>query len=183
MKLLKIKSTDYIVNIKGEYMKKSLTKDNIINIGFYLGLAIKAVYAMIEFLSGILLINLSHEILNILIKLIALPELREDPNDIIMNYFIKLGQNFSISSQHSVAIYLLLHGASKLAVIWLLLKKKLWAYPLAVIVFGFFVAYEIYGYTHSHSAIMLLVIIIDVAMILMIILEYKQLKIDKQGRR
>lgn len=164
-------------------MKKSFTRDNIVNVGFYLGLAIKAFYAIIEFISGILLFNLSHKTLNILIKLIALPELKEDPNDVVMNYFIKLGQSFSISSQHSVAIYLLLHGTSKLAVIWLLLRKRLWAYPLAVIVFGFFIAYEIYDYTHSHSAIMLLVIFIDAAMIAMIILEYKQLTIEKQGRR
>lgn len=160
-------------------MKNSLTKDNIINIGFYGGLAIKAIYAMIELISGIFMISLSHETLNILIQLIALPELREDPSDILMNYFITLGQNFSISSQHSVAIYLLFHGTSKLAVIWLLIKKKMWAYPLAVIVFGFFIVYEIYGYTHSHSMLLLLVIIIDAAMIAMIILEYKQLKIEK----
>jgi uncharacterized membrane protein len=60
-------------------MKKSFIRDNIVNVGFYLGLAIKAFYAFIEFISGILLFNLSHKILNILIKLIALPELKEDP--------------------------------------------------------------------------------------------------------
>jgi uncharacterized membrane protein len=96
-------------------MKKPLKKDTIINIGFYGGLAIKAVNALIEFIGAFLLIIISHDELNRIIRLIALPELREDPNDIVMNYFITLFQNASISAQHSVAIYMLLHGTTKLA--------------------------------------------------------------------
>ncbi|MGE5631024.1 MAG: DUF2127 domain-containing protein [Caulobacteraceae bacterium] len=160
-------------------MKKSLNRYTIINIGFYGGLVIKAIDALIEFIGGILLIFLSHNWLNRLIQLIALPEIREDPNDIVMNYFIKLGQNFSISSQHSVAIYLLLHGTAKLAVIWLLLKRKLWGYPLAVVMLGLFIAYELYSFMHSLSLLLLILIIIDAAMIAIIILEYKRLKAEK----
>jgi uncharacterized membrane protein len=160
-------------------MKKPLNKDTIINIGFYGGLAIKAVNALIEFIGGFLLIIISHDELNRIIRLIALPESREDPNDIVMNYFIALCQNSSISSQHSVAIYMLLHGTTKLAVIWLLVKKKLWAYPLAMVVFGLFITYEIYSYIHSQSVLVLLIIILDALIIFMIILEYKRLKMEK----
>lgn len=157
-------------------MKKSLNKNDIISIGFYGGLAIKAVDALIEFVGGLLMIILNHNWLNRLIKLIALPELREDPKDIVMNYLTVFGQNLSISSQHAIAIYMLLHGTTKLVAIWLLWKKKLWAYPLAVVVFILFIAYEIYSYTHSHSLLMLLIIIIDMAIIVLIVLEYKRLK-------
>lgn len=160
-------------------MNQSHKRNNYISTVFYAGLALKAVNALIEFISGLLLIFLSHNWLNRLIWLIALPELREDPQDIIMNYFIKIGQNFSISSQHSVGIYMLLHGTTKLAVIWLLWTKKIWAYPLAVGVFGVFIAYEIYSYIYSHSILMLLIIIIDAAIILMIILEYQRLKMER----
>jgi uncharacterized membrane protein len=157
-------------------MKKPLNKDTIINIGFYGGLAIKAVNALMEFIGGVLLIIISHDELNRIIRLIALPELKEDPNDIVMNYFITLCQNSSISAQHSVAIYMLPHGITKLAMVWLLVKKKLWAYPLAVVVFGMFITYEIYSYIQSHSVLVLLIIIIDAAIIFMILLEYKRLK-------
>lgn len=160
-------------------MKKSLKKDTIINIGFYGGLILKAVDALIEFIGGFLLMILNHDWLNILIQIIALPELVEDPKDVVMNYFITLGQNFSISAQHSVAIYMFLHGTTKLAVIWLLWRKKLWAYPLAVVVFGMFIAYEIYSYIHNPSVLLPLLIILDIAMIAMIILEYKRLKTAK----
>lgn len=160
-------------------MRKSLNKDTIINMTFYFGLAIKAVNALAELISGFLMMILNHNQLNLLIRFIALPELKEDPKDIAMNYFITLGQNFSINSQHSVAIYMIIHGTTKLTVIWLLLNQKLWSYPIAVIVFGFFVIFEIYNYTHTPSVLLLLLIIIDIVMIAMIILEYKQLKWKK----
>ena len=160
-------------------MKKPIKKDTIINMGFYSGLAIKALNALMEFIGGFLMIVLNHEGLNRLIRLIAIPELREDPNDIVMNHLITLGQNFSISSQHSVAVYMLLHGTTKLVVIGLLWKKKMWAYLPAVAVFGLFIAYEMYSYMHSRSVLMLMIVIIDIAIIVMIILEYKRLKSTK----
>lgn len=90
-----------------------------------------------------------------------------------------MGQNFSISTQHSVAAYMLLHGTTKLVVIWLLLTKKLWAYPFAVVVFALFIAYEMYSYMHSLSVLMFMMVIIDIAIVVMIILEYNHLKISK----
>lgn len=160
-------------------MKKTLSKNNMIDIGFYLGLFIKAVNAIFEFVGGILMITLNHERLNRLIKLVAIPELREDPKDFLMNYLITLGRNLSIGSQHSIAVYMLLHGGIKLAVIWLLWKKKIWAYLPAVAVFGIFIVYEIYSYMHTNSVLMLLIILIDAAIIAMIILEYRHLKAEK----
>ncbi|CZQ86346.1 Hypothetical protein Tpal_760 [Trichococcus palustris] len=160
-------------------MEKPLNKNKVINIGFYIGLGIKAINALMEFTGGFLMLTRSHEQLNRLIHLIALPELRKDPNDVVMNYFIVIVQNLSISSQHAVAIYLLLHGAIKLAVIGLLWKKIMWSYPLAMFVFGLFVAYETYSYLNTQSVLLLLTIIIDVAIIMMIVLEYRHLKSEK----
>ncbi|MFT5873769.1 MAG: putative membrane protein [Clostridium sp.] len=160
-------------------MKKSLNKYNIINIGFYGGLVMKGVDALIEFIGGFILIVLNYEWLNRLIRLIALPELIEDPKDIAMNYFITVGQNFSINSQHSIAVYMMLHGITKMAVVWVLLTKRLWAYPLAMLVFASFIAYEMYSYMNSLSVLMLMMVIIDTAIFVMIILEYKHLKVSK----
>lgn len=152
------------------------SRDSLISVGFYSGLAIKAVNALLEFTAGFLMIFLNHESLNTIIAFIAIPELEEDPKDFIMNHFIALGQNLSISTQHSIAIYMLLHGATKLAVIWLLLHKKMWSYPLALAIFGLIITFEIFSFAQSHSALMLIIIIIDAMIIFMIMLEYRQLK-------
>jgi len=160
-------------------MKKPINKDTIINIGFYGGLVLKGIDAFIEFIGGFILIVLNHEWLNRLIRLIAVPELIEDPKDKVMNYFITIGQNFSINSQHTIAVYMMLHGITKMVVVWVLLTKKLWAYPLAMFVFVLIIAYEMYSYINSQSVLMLMMVIIDIAIFVMIILEYKHLKVSK----
>ena len=171
----------FVLNIHGMVcgevlMKKSLNKNNIIDISFYAGLAIKAANALLEIVGGFLLVILTPDGLSRLIRIIALPELSEDPADPLMNYLIRLGQNLTSSTQDSVAIYMLLHGATKLVVIWLLWKKILWAYPLAMIIFGLFIGYETYSYLHSQSILILLIMVLDAAILVLIILEYLRLK-------
>jgi len=162
-------------------VKKSFSEDTLINIGFYGGLVIKAVNALLEIMGGIMISILSNEWLDRFIWSFALPELTKDPDDPLMNYLITLSQNFSSSSQHWIAIYMILHGVTKLAIILLLWKQKLWAFPLAVAVFGVFISYEIYSYLHSHSLLMLLIVIFDVAIIIVIILEYIRLRAKRRG--
>ncbi|MEQ8236851.1 MAG: DUF2127 domain-containing protein [Syntrophomonadaceae bacterium] len=157
-------------------MNRIFTKDTIIDIGFYGGLAIKAINAVVEVLGGVMLMLITPDGLSQIIRQIALPELREDPTDPVMNYLLGLCQNFSSSTQASIAIYMLLHGATKIAIIWLLWKKILWAYPLAMGIFGLFIGYEIYGYMHSQSLLVLLIIMLDAAILTLIILEYIRLK-------
>lgn len=140
----------------------------------------KAVDAAIEFAGGFLLGLLNHDWLHQLIVSRALPELYEDPNDNVMNYFLTLGQNFSITAQHSVAFYLMLHGGLKLIVVWLLWKKKLWFYIPAFCVFGLLIIYEIYKFIHTLSIALLIFIILDITLNIFIILEYKELKAEKK---
>jgi uncharacterized membrane protein len=140
----------------------------------------KAVDAAIEFAGGFLLGILNHDWLHQLIVSWALPELYEDPNDSVMNYFLTLGQNFSITTQHSVAFYLMLHGGLKLIVVWLLWKKKLWSYLPAVGVFSVLIIYEIYKFIHTFSIALLIFIILDITLNIFIILEYKELKAEKK---
>lgn len=156
--------------------KEYINRNNVIEIGFYIGLLIKAANALVEFFGGILMLVLNHEWLNRLILLIAIPELKEDPSDFIVNYFIDFGKTISLNSQHSIAIYMLIHGLVKLTVIVLLVKKKLWAYPIAVGVFGIFIAFETYSYFNSKSYLLLIVIAIDIIITIMIILEYIRLR-------
>lgn len=163
-------------------MKKRLNKDKLLNISFYGGLSLKAINAFIEIIGGLVMLIINHDWLNTMIKVIALPELSEDSQDIVMNYLLAFSQNTPITTMHSIAIYMLLHGMTKLVAIVLLWKKKLWAYLPVIGVFVLFIAYEFYSYMHSHSMIMLAIIIIDLAIIVVVILEYKDLKMQNKLR-
>jgi uncharacterized membrane protein len=160
-------------------MNQHLTRDKISKTGFYAGLVVKTINALIEIIGGCLMILINHARLNQFIWLVALNELHEDPKDLFMNIITSAGQNLSINAQHSIAIYLLLNGITKFSVIVLLWRQKIWAYPLEVVLVGLFVIYETYSYLHSHSWFMLLLVIFDLAVIVLVLLEYKRLKKEK----
>ena len=74
------------------------------------------------------------------------------------------------------AIYLFGHGVIKLWIIIGLLRKKLWYYPVAMIVFGLFIVYQLYRYTFTHSFLLLLITALDFIVIGLTWHEYRHLR-------
>lgn len=58
----------------------------------------KGINGILEVIGGILLLFLSPERLNKIIRFITQNELSEDPNDFVMNHLVTLSQSFSISN-------------------------------------------------------------------------------------
>ena len=156
-------------------MGKLLTKKNI-HVGFHIGLIIKGVYDLGEILSGILLIFLTPDRMSKLITTISRGELREDPNDLIMRYLISFSKTFSINMQLTASFYLLSHGLVKILIIIFLWKKKLWAYPVSCVIFFIFVIIQMLSFVQTYSITMLFLTLIDIIMIILTILEYKNIK-------
>ena len=157
-------------------MFKLSSKHNVIDVIFYFGLALKFVNALIELVGGMLLGILNQENLNRIINLITVPEMSEDPHDIIMNYFLEVGHSLSIDTLHSISIYMAFHGITKMIVVWLLWQQKVWAYIPAAVIFGLFISYELYEYFNNHSIFVLIFALIDSAILVLTILEYRRLK-------
>jgi uncharacterized membrane protein len=101
-------------------------------------------------------------------------ELLEDPNDFLGNFIVSFFQNLSIKTELFVAIYLLVNGLIKLGLFIGLRKEKLWAYPLARVVLSLFIAYELYIFSHTHSLILLFLVLIDVIIIFLLKSEHKR---------
>ena len=158
-----------------------LEEKKIFHIGFEIALLIKGINGLLEIIGGILLFFITPERLNRFIIFVTKGELGKDPNDVIANWFIQLGNNFSISSQYFGIYYLMSHGIIKLVIITLLWRKKLWAYPLSVVVFIAFIAYQIYEYTISGSIFMILLTILDIIVIALTIIEYRSIKAKNEG--
>jgi len=151
-------------------------RKKIFHIGFEIGLLLKSVFAAFEVLSGILLIFVTPERLNRIISFFTREELQEDPKDLIAHYLQIFGQSFSIGEQQFGVFYLLSHGIIKLVVLFLLWKKKIWAYPLSIVVFLGFIVYQIYRFTFTHSIGLLLLTVLDLVMIWLTVIEYRNMK-------
>ncbi|MBR0598452.1 DUF2127 domain-containing protein [Sinanaerobacter chloroacetimidivorans] len=160
-------------------MKDNVNKqkaNEIIHVGFEIGLLLKGIHGLLEIIGSVFLLFLTPNRLNLLTRFLTKHELSEDPRDIVANYLLHVSGSFSISTQHFAVFYLMSHGVIKCILIHLLWKKKLWAYPLAILVLIIFIAYQIYRYTLTQSAFLILLSIFDIIMIALTYLEYKRIK-------
>ena len=64
----------------------------------------------------------------------------------------------------------------KLLLVGALLRRKLWAYPIAMIAFGAFILYQLYRFTFTHSIGLIALSVFDLAVIWLIWLEYRALR-------
>ncbi len=103
-------------------------------------------------------------------------ELIEDPHDWVATHVVSAVSHFTTQTQIFAIAYLAIHGLIKILLVIALWQRKLWAYPTAIVVFGAFGIYQIYRYYLTGSLGMLLLTILDVAVIILTILEYKHLK-------
>ena len=156
--------------------KENVIHRDILHKSFEVGILLKGVDGILEILGGFLLMFLNPDRLNKLIVLFTQHELSQDPRDFIANYLIKFGTGFSISAQHFGSFYLFSHGIIKLVLVYLLWKRKIWSYPLAIIFLLLFIFYQIYRYTFTHSIWMIFLTIFDIIMIVLTIIEYNRIK-------
>ncbi|MEJ2652120.1 MAG: DUF2127 domain-containing protein [Gammaproteobacteria bacterium] len=150
--------------------------ENNIHLAFEVGLILKGVIALFEIIGGILVYFVSQHFLLHVVLAVTQDELSEDPKDFIAHYLIHTAQTFSVSSQHFAAFYLFSHGAIKMALIVGLLQKRLWFYPAAIVVFGLFIIYQLYRFSFTHSAWLLVLTLLDIVVIWLTRHEWKYLR-------
>jgi uncharacterized membrane protein len=154
---------------------KLLAEKNI-HLVFETSLIFKGLFALLEIIGGIAAYWVSQHALLDLVQAITQAELREDPRDLVANYLLHLAQNLSIGEQHFTAFFLVSHGVVKLWLIIGLLREKLWYYPIAIVVFGLFIAYQLYRYSFTNSVWLLILSAVDVAVIALTWHEYQYLR-------
>ncbi len=143
---------------------------------FICSLILKGINGALEVVGGILLWALSYEKIRHIVDFLTQGELKEDPNDLIANFFLRTAKKLSLSDQIYGGIFLLSHGVIKLALIAALFQKKLWAYPIAIFVFSLFTVYQMYRFFLTHSFWMVVISVFDVFVIIVTYLEYRRLQ-------
>ncbi len=153
-----------------------MIKGTTIDKFFKVSILLKGLNALLEIIGGIIFSVISLEKINYFVFVLTQGELSEDPKDFVANHIVSFFQNFSISAQLFGSLYLISHGVIKIFLIYSLLKRRLWAYPLSIVVFMLFVFYQAYRFIFNGSIGLLVLTILDIIIILFIILEYARLK-------
>lgn len=140
---------------------------------FVVGVLLKGAHALIECAGGVALAIVSTRAIVALVNALTQDELVEDPNDFVATHLQPLAQNFSVSSKHFYAIYLLSHGIVKIFLVAGLLRNKMWAYPVSLIVMGLFIVYQIYRFSYTYSWGMIVLSVFDLVVMALIWHEYR----------
>ena len=142
---------------------------------FEVSVILKALNGVIEMLIGVSVFFITKETLTQFVAFIARVELSEDPGDLLANYLVRAVEHYTLTNQMYISIYLLTHGILKVALVYCLLKKYLWAYPTAIVVFGLFGTYQMFAYVHTPNPSLLLLTLLDVFIMAVTYFEYRNL--------
>jgi uncharacterized membrane protein len=143
---------------------------------FDISVTLKGLHALVEIASGLALYLVSTATVVRLIDGLTRSELIEDPHDFLARHVLRFAEGFSAQTHHFYAFYLLSHGLVKGALVIGLLRQKLWAYPASFVVFGAFIAYQIYRYSYTHEFSLILLSLLDLFVIALAIHEYRLLR-------
>jgi uncharacterized membrane protein len=163
-------------------MKPTVDKRRILHLGFEVGILLKGVNAVVESLVGVLLWFVKPETMDRWIQVITQAELAEDPEGLIANLLRRAGERYTADTHEFGAVYLVVHGLAKLVLVFLLWRRKLWAYPLAAGILVVFVVYQVLAWTTTHTAFLLVLSVFDALLVWLIAIEYRRLKRERSEK-
>ena len=152
------------------------TRDRLLHWLFEASLAIKGLLCAAEALAGFGLLLAPNPLVARFVFWVTHYEIAEDPTDTLANLTMRAMESFPIGTQHFYALYLMAHGGLKLAMVFLLWRRVLWAYPAGMVVLAGFVTYQVYEFGHAGSPFLLVLALFDCAMIVLVWLEWRALK-------
>ncbi|MBI1219886.1 MAG: DUF2127 domain-containing protein [Rhodobacteraceae bacterium] len=143
---------------------------------FFVSLILKGLHALIECAGGALLYLVSSQAILHGVKLLTQDELTEDPRDYVATHLLEAAQHLTVGAQSFYAFYLLSHGLIKVLLVAGLLREKLVAYPVSLAALGLFIAYQIYRYSYTHSAGLIVLTVFDLIIIVLVWHEWRILR-------
>ncbi len=143
---------------------------------FTISVLLKGAHALVECMGGVALAVISTTAIRDLVNALTQEELIEDPHDFIATHLLRVAEGFTVSAQRFYAFYLLGHGGVKVFLVVGLLRRKLWAYPLSLVVLGLFIVYQVYRFSYTRGLGLIVLSIFDVIVMGLIWHEYHLLR-------
>jgi uncharacterized membrane protein len=148
---------------------------------FEIGIIGKGLNGTAELIGGLLLLLASPDRIRHFAVLLTQGELSEDPHDLIATRLLHSANGLTGGAVRFGAIYLLAHGAVKVALVIALLLDKLWAYPWMIGFLSLFIGYQLYRIVLHPSAGLIALTIFDALVLGLTAREYRRQRQHRQG--
>jgi uncharacterized membrane protein len=148
---------------------------------FEIGIIGKGLNGTAELIGGLLLLVASPDRILHFAVLLTQGELSEDPHDLIATRLLHSANGLTSGAVRFGAIYLLAHGAVKVALVIALLLDKLWAYPWMIGFLSLFIGYQLYRIVLHPSAGLITLTIFDALVLGLTAREYRRQRQHRQG--
>jgi uncharacterized membrane protein len=152
---------------------RPLARHDALDTTFNVALVLKGLDGVLELVGGVLLFVISPDTIDSWAQRLTQHELSQHPNDFLAHHLLRLTENLH-KTQFFGAIYLLSHGVVKLVIVGGLLRRALWAYPVAFVFLGGFVVYQIYRLTYDRSVGLALLTVFDLFIMWLTWREYQR---------
>lgn len=143
---------------------------------FRIGMLWRIGYGSLRLLLGIALLKVVGSPIAELIHTLMGHELTEDPTDFLYRLVEVLFSHHSFHVTYFLAFYFIFWGLVDIILSINLLKGRLWAFPLSLYLISTFIVYEVFRFTHTHSMVLLSIILVDIVVFALIYKEYYLIK-------
>jgi uncharacterized membrane protein len=143
---------------------------------FHIGLIVKAAFSVVELVGGWLLYAISDGFMLRVVRRLTRHELLEDPNDVVAGYVLRTAELLSVGHRTAAGFYLMTHGAVKLFLVIMVLRGKIWAYPVFMAALALLITYQCYQLTLGFNAWLAGLTIFDAVILWMTWYEYQAQK-------
>jgi uncharacterized membrane protein len=151
----------------------SQRRELVFDWAFLVGVLLKAVDGLIEVVVGIPLLFLSTDQVAAFARTITAGELAEDPNDFLANLIVREVTRIDHHGIIIAAIYLLVHGVVKLAIVLTLWVGSRRAYPWAIGALTVLLVVQLVDLVLRFTVGVLLLTVLDLVIILLTFREWQ----------
>jgi uncharacterized membrane protein len=140
---------------------------------FRITVTIKGIDGVAEIIGGVVLLFVAPATLQSWAKSLTAHELAQDRHDFIATHLLHSASQLSRSTTLFAAVYLLIHGVTKVVLVVAVLRNRMWAYPSIIGLLGVFIAYQVYRLTERFSVGLTLLTLFDVLVVWLTWREYQ----------
>ena len=137
------------------------------------GLWWRVLYGFLRVVFGVALLRVVGMPLIEVVRAVMSHELVEEPSDVLVSLAGTALTHHPMYVTYFLAFYFIFWGVVDVFLSLNLLNGAVWAFPVSLWMIGFFLLYGTYRFMHTHSLILLSVLMLDAGMLWLIRNEYR----------